>query len=702
MFEAMLPTIRGAPDLRVEVEKRRAEVEALLAPIDAIHLLGNLALGELSFNPQTYSESEHPGAAHVMELASAILATRPGREGTRTATPPIGAHILDPLRRLLREMVLLEGLVRYRKSGALDGHEFGEARGRAAMQHLMLRAPGWPWQEGALMLDLFGAPHVADRLRRELGFDAAAAVACTETIPSLLPERIQEHGHRAHEEGVEKALAWAEEAFDDRWKTAPPGFRDRAMTSLWALMHLGDALLFTAEDIGERADVPTEVAAAVIEALAIPFGQTGTAFEVAERVRERPYLDLGDGHYFCTVPGNDLWALRRVFESALKSGEAYSRHRGRWLERKAGAMLSQALEPDEIHYTVKLFPEGGGKELGEIDALLRFGDTVLTVEAKGATLKPGARRGGAALIDHLKKHVTKAAEQSSLARRALTRTEPIELRCENGTRLDLGERVREVHPIVVTLDDLSAVAPVLWELAGTPLMPNDVTIPWLVTLHELEHVCATVAWPHQFIHFLRRRSQLNDRADRFASEELDWWMLYLDTSLYFDDDERSEQRVRYLSQTDPLDAWVLSERGLRAKAKKPRQKLDQHTERLLEKLADERPPGWVPAACSLLDVSGESRKLVHRQIRAAGRRAAARHNVQRGAYLFEDVPGGFMLAWVVVTDEAARQLQDQLRVYVAERLEEFDVQRVLGIGLTPTSKRPYDALLVAEPAVWDG
>src|SRR5215213_7244789 len=78
--------------------------------------------------------------------------------------------------------------------------------------------------------------------------------------------------------------------------------------------------------------------------------------------------------------------------------------------------------------------------------------------------------------------------------------------------------------------------------------------------------------------------------------------------------------------------------------------------------------------------------------RSAPRRAAARHNVQRGAYLFEDVPGGFMLAWVVVTDEAARQLQDQLRVYVAERLEEFDVQRVLGIGLTPTSKRPYDAL----------
>lgn len=698
-WEHLGPLIRSGADLSHEVEKRHSELTKLLAPFDAVHLLGQLVLSEMPSDADTYVESEHPGAAHVIEFAAATLLARGTRAGKRAVAPAIDKNTLDPARTLLREMVFLEGLRRYRNAGALSDDPLGGAQGRAAMQHLVIRGPGWPWQECALLLDLFGAAHIATRLRAALGFDAATAVACVEAIPPLLARHISEHAQRAMAEGRDEALAWASETLTG-WQSRTEPFRDRALTALWAMTHIGDAMLFTPEDLASEAGVDLAGAAAVVTALSSSFGQANDLFAGAERIRERPYIDVG-GRFFCTVPGNDLWALRRLFESALKTGEQYSRHRGRWLERRAGEMLAGALRPDEIHFSAKLVSPDGGGEVGEIDALMRFDDTVIAVEAKGAMMKPGARRGGRSLIDHLS-NLTKAAQQGSLALRSLTGQAPVELRTEKGEPLELGQAIREVHPVVVTLEDLSAVAPVIWQVAGTAVLPEDVTIPWVVTLHELAHVCATVEWPQQLVHFLRRRSELNDRADRVATDELDWWMLYLDTSLYFEDEPQRDAPRRYLSLTDPLDAWMLFDHGDRSTpAKKPRQRLDQHTKRLFDTLATERPPGWIAAGCSFLDISGDSRKRVLRDMRAARRKALQRGMVQRGTRGSEDVPGGLLLCWVVVPDEGANVLRAHLEEYVAERFEAHGIQRVLGLGITTSTARPYDALLVAEQSLWN-
>jgi hypothetical protein len=91
-------------------------------------------------------------------------------------------------------------------------------------------------------------------------------------------------------------------------------------------------------------------------------------------------------------------------------------------------------------------------------------------------------------------------------------------------------------------------------------MPADVTIPWVVTLHELELVASTTELPLQLVHFLRRRSRLNQRGNLIASDELAWWMHYLLVGLYFEDEPVAAQ-IRLMSQTDLLDAWVLYEQG---------------------------------------------------------------------------------------------------------------------------------------------
>jgi hypothetical protein len=68
-------------DFGVEVEKRRQHLREVTAPVDAIHLLGQMSLAESFVDANTYAESTHPGQAYVVEMLAADLLTRSGRAG---------------------------------------------------------------------------------------------------------------------------------------------------------------------------------------------------------------------------------------------------------------------------------------------------------------------------------------------------------------------------------------------------------------------------------------------------------------------------------------------------------------------------------------------------------------------------------------------------------------------------------------------
>ena len=92
--------LREGTTLEEMIERRRRELRELLSRFDAVHLLGQLIFSEAPMNADTYSESEHAGAAYVVELIAAELIVRPGRVGTSVITPAIDANVLAPAREL--------------------------------------------------------------------------------------------------------------------------------------------------------------------------------------------------------------------------------------------------------------------------------------------------------------------------------------------------------------------------------------------------------------------------------------------------------------------------------------------------------------------------------------------------------------------------------------------------------------------------
>jgi hypothetical protein len=679
------------------IESRRQALRDLVGPADPVHLLGQLVHSEVPIDPETYQETAHEGLAYVAEMVVAeVLLRKPSPRSVDT-TPAIDGNFLDEVRRLTQEAMGFEIFRRYHASGSFEGPE-GQARGTTALPHLMLRGPGWSWQESELLRSLFGPEHLDATIRQELGFGVEDAIACCEAMNVLFNQRTHDHMQKARqavdEFGPEHAAhRWASRQLQG-WQQAPEDQQALMIVGVWALNTLGEAYVLTAAELAAAAEVSDDAAAAYLREMSQPMNQDEENwFRMAETVRERPWIDLGDGEYFLAVPGHDLWALRGVFERQLKSSTSCLRHRASWLESHSAQRLEDALVPDEVLKGVHFsFEDASGERIeGEIDALLRLGDTAIIVEAKSATMRPGARRGGEALLSHLDENLRKAIEQGTRALDALAGSASLTV---DGQPVMLGAEIREVHPILVTLDDLSAIAPVLWQLQGTRYVPDETVAPWIVTLHELDLVCQTVEWPAQFVHFLRRRARLNTHKRYVAGDELDWWMHYLTAGLYFEDDT-DEGRVRFTSLTDPLDAWVLHDRGLRSTpAPKPTMNLDSQTRTFLGVLCNERPNGWVAGACSFLEVNGDARKRFWDEIRRLRQRARKRRKVQRFTFGFSEIPQ--LICGVVVPDDDARNVAAHLERLVAERLEEHGTQRVLGIGTSPSSSRPYDALLVLD------
>jgi hypothetical protein len=680
-------------DLEGEIASRRKALRDVLDPHDAVHLMGQLCMAESFIDPNTYAESEHPGSAYVVEMVTAELLRRGDRAGSRKASA-IDANVLGPIRELAAEAAILESLRRQIKAGFWDGPE-GAARGRAAAHHLYLRNPGWWWQEHETLRGLFGEERFGCLLRGKLGFDCEEAIRISDAVPDLSRDQLWDFMESARDDSGgfaagHPAYDWAEEVFDGKWKSDPSNAA-RFIPLVWALNNVGDACVLSSSGVAAAAGVETEVAAAYLDRMSLSFNQEEEDwFTLAEVARWRPYVKVDHDAYLLTIPGADLWALRGAFESVLKEDSGYRGHRGRWLERRAGEILTSVLKPDELHHSVRFHDSD---HQGEIDVLLRCGSTAVLIEAKSATMRPGARRGGAALLKHLRENLTKAAAQGERAKEALFGSIP--LTDKKGSEIKLTESITEVQTIMVTLDDLSSVAPVLWELEGTRTLPDDATTPWVVTLHELEQVAATTQWPVQLIHFLRRRSRLNEFGRFVASDELDWWMHYLTLGLYFEE-ETGEERVRYPSLTDPLDQWVLYEHGIRSEpAPKPEMKLPPGSTQFLDLLCSERPSAWVQAGCALLDASSDAQAEFWKTLKKLRKRARKRKRVQRVALSFKE-PTPLLFCAIAAVGASGDDLLESVKAQVVERFEELGAQRTLAIGSAVSSKRPYDALVVVD------
>jgi hypothetical protein len=700
----------------------RDELRELFAPLDAFDVVTGLFLANVPKDPETYRESTESGVLAVCEIAAAILIERSGREGT--APDAATAPTLSDAQEKLLDYLRIQSFLYYdeaRRSDP-DDSEFAEIRALARSHRLGVRGSSYEWQETRTLLELLDDEALRATVASTTGFSAPEALALADATVQVglshLAERIE-----AARAGANKLLAK-----DARTRTSRGSAKEtegivgklatmrrsdavkqvQRLAVQWAGLQTGTTMQFTSDELARFAGVSEAATEAFLGRFSVAFGE----FEVLDRppnledFRDRPLLDDGTGNYICISPPNLHWALRAGFENALKdAGDApfarYERHRSSVAERRAVEALAGSLRADwahsGLHYEIT---EDGQLKRPELDGLVRHDSALFIVEVKAAGMRPSARRGAPdALRDWLRDELAKAGRQVRRTRDALlAESGPPPLFDSKGRSVSLDlTGIHHVVEVVVLLEDLPAIAPQTWRLADAGLLPR-APVPWTVSLHELEVICEVVSRPLELVHYAQRRQRLDEHRRAWAVDELDYFMHYILSGLYWPAPEDGEDvaPVHLLSHTDKLDAYMMFKHGKRTRrAKRPAPKHHRKVAALLDCLDELDSPGRLDVGLVILDSDQPSRRRIAADLSSL-RAISAKDGMPHDRSFFFGQEYGVTIMTVPPSERT--ELLPMLQSYCLLKKHQARADKWIGFGGFAGPREPFQhAVILLDP-----
>jgi hypothetical protein len=425
-------------------------------------------------------------------------------------------------------------------------------------------------------------PKVAERMKARLGFTMDDVDVVQASLEAIQTSRI----HEAFEKfGAVMSL-------DD-----PPG--GKAMDAIDRLMERpGWMFTVSAIDIAREGGIETPVARAVLDKFSYAANGDDPALLIERFVKginplaNAGIIGLDDGTYFALSTAMLSEHIRRVLENQFKSTPdwaLFDDQRKKWSESRAKALIGALLGgvrpahegfnylvPDEGTDLSVLAaaapPPATGVHQVEADLLFVVDKVAFCVEVKAGAMNDRARSGDTrAAARALGELIRKADAQAERLRVLILANGGFWTARRTWVPLD----VREVHTVIVTLDDLGPVILSMAALMESGLVSSE-RVPWIVSLHDLEVVRQILDEPAQFLTYLRRRTHSEAARWLDARDELDVLMFFVRGNLYFESDPDINSttsrarpptvgaRRRYKQQshvlvgtlTDPLDAWI--------------------------------------------------------------------------------------------------------------------------------------------------
>lgn len=601
-----------------------------------------------------------------------------------------------------------------------------DLRSRFYMHRLAVSSFTYEWQEIATLHELFDP--FSEPLREEIGYDGGDAIACAEAMGPLLRERAMERGRRAREFAAEgrraiEAIRRGEETnieIPEEWKTELPKLsREKAnryidqVSISWMTFGLGVVASFTAAELAAAAEVETDVAEAFLKSFSVDFGRRADAEHwerdpekalggELETMRERPILHDGEGKYLPSGVDTVFYGIRDRLISALngtKNWSRFDRHRAKLLETRAIAAIEKGFGADWSYGGViyRYLDENGDRIEGEADGVIRAGTVLILVEAKAGSLAPSARRTAPKRLEKsLKDLVVAAHEQLGDSYAALVEGKASEVVDAAGKALEFDlDGISRVIRVAVSLEDLSPVAPAIWQLQEADLLPADERAPWVVGIHELELICDLRESPGQLLHYVLRR-QRSVRQHVWAMDEMDFFMRYLDDGLYFEDELVNEKtEISLQSHTDPLDAYLYGEQGKRPRAKRPKQRMKSATRSLLSQIADTGSEAAIEAQAMILEMNDEGRERISAGLRQMAKKTQRDGKPHDMTLVFGE---DFAVSIHSVPPALAGELPERLARHGSMRAKKSNLRRWLGLGtLAQTNPRLHTMTVMLDP-----
>jgi hypothetical protein len=681
-------------------ESSISRLESLLASFNSFDVVAWVGVANMTMDPNTYRESAHKGSAYSVEYTALQVLRGPFVVGAKRHPD---ANEFSELIALTSDITGLSPFMSLHAASAGAGSDPEGLRFSMQIAERMLRAPAYATQARAVLANIFG-PYAPD-LVRAMGFDVSDSLALHSAIHDHVNEEFRSALTRMSSlyGAIEKYVRMRRKG---KAATPPLGMDDThlapwlkmssrelsaaARRSVFpaSLLGLGDILSFSVEDLSLRAKIDESRIRAFLDHASLQFGEVQPEFRVpriAHPFKARPIL-AHSGRFLCPLPDQILWAIQAILEAGVKKAgvwHRYERSRHDSIVDLATKQICLALGPSAVASTSLEYPDdtATGKR-AELDALIKYDETIFVVEVKAGGVRQPARLGvEAPFVDQMQDLLRAPHAQALRAKRFILSGERARFETKSGTVTIERSSVVRVLPITVNLEPLGHITGRM--AADSPLSDSEADPAWAIGVFDLMSIsdCLIGFGPWMPL-YVTRRLRIASQKFLSAGDELDFFMLFLTNGLYYESakDFGEVDNVMLGSFTEPLDDYYFYSVGYRNKpASKPAPKVERPMQAFVNSLERSQRDGWLEAALIAIGLGGKSRgewlRLLERA-KKKGRKDGRLHDLS-----FADSPGGGWGLTTFVAPEWSSQRREQLTAYVREKRRQHRVEAWYGVGI---------------------
>lgn len=694
--EQMAAHVREAA-IQAEAEAASAvlTIESMIADFDSFDLLTWFAFANLNIDPNDYTEAGHQGSAAKVEYLT-LQSLRLGRfTGGKVV---MDGDEFEALNQALDKVFVADWMAdmgRALQEGGAGSLE-SELPSVARRHEQFVRAMGYPVHLRQILRRIF-SPVQAD-LERILGFDVEIALQLDEAIADLISERMSARAREVRSVALELAadIRKARTAGDSAGDVSPEmkawlrldqdqvESAIRGAAAMYVTKAAGKTFSVTPADLAARTGLNEEQVARFCSCFASEFGSVGIDVvtpQVTHPLKVRPLVH-DDGEYLAHLIGSLLWAIKPRFEEALKgTGRAWERFsvgRHQAVVKMTQECFAKILDPlsslPEAYYPV------ADDQEAEVDLVARFDSSLFFVEVKAGSLREIEKKGvPGPLLDKLKELVRDPHEQALRALAYVQGTPDPVFRARTGEELAIPRaNVRRCFLVTVVLEPLGHLFAHM--TADSPELGRGTELPWVVSLLDLMAIADCLeSYGPWFPLYLQRRQRILELRIIRTADELDLFMHFLSTGLYFEDNDDLESVDLYMlgTLTDPLDWYYFREAGLRSRpAPRPKPVFDAAVLRFVEGLRMSGVDGWSDGAIALIQLNEASRKKFTDNVaraRKKSRKDGRGHNVT----LHDDAGGNGGLSYYCNPSGIKRA---ELATYAARKRRELRLSQWVVVG----------------------
>ena len=363
-------------------------------------------------------------------------------------------------------------------------------------------------------------------------------------------------------------------------------------TSTFCSLYFGNAdklLSFTADELVEFSGFPRETCQKFLERMSQPFGYMNPEFKYTYKnalkapwdyntlYNEKPIIHYKD-KYFIFVPPLIPHVLFHTFHYDLIKDsnyeDIYNQARGLWLEKRTAHAFKKLFPQNEILLNPKY---ADGTELA--DVLILHDRKIFIIQCKAKQLTYEAKIGENIKIlkRDLEKGIKDSFNQAVKARDYINNnTYPQILTSYNILKTIDKNQVTDIFLISVTLGCYQYLVTRLANINPALKLFKDKEYPWAISLFDLEIITELIDYPSQFIHYAKRRLEIEQTPFKLKVDEIGLLGFYFNQGLYFKNDEwREPDWVSLISFSEVIDRYIIEKYELKRETEKPKQKMPQ-------------------------------------------------------------------------------------------------------------------------------